>query len=126
VSGTVDPGADPRLRFDEPMLCECGGAGVVTDAADAGDGWWLVTWWVEHRPGCRGLTAPSRAFLMDAEAFAAGDVGLPGVASEEAPVRPAAGLLARCEAIAVTTGRSCRLPAALGGLCVTHYRMARP
>jgi hypothetical protein len=82
VSGTVDPGADPRLRFDEPMRCICGGTGTVTDASDAGAGWWLVTWYTEHAAGCGGLAAPERAYLVDAEAFAAGDVALPGLEAE--------------------------------------------
>ena len=96
VSGAVDPGADPRLRFDEPMRCECGGAGTVVDAADAGGGWWLVTWLTEHRPGCVGLTAPERAYLVDAEGMSGGDYALPGLAAERVRRRqpPAP---ARCE-----------------------------
>jgi hypothetical protein len=80
VSGTQDRGADPRLRFDTAgMICECSGAGVVTDAADMGGGWWVVTWLTAHAPGCAGLAAPERAYLVDADAFAAGDLTLPGL-----------------------------------------------
>ncbi len=69
-----------RLRFDTAgMFCECGGSGVTVDAADMGGGWWLVTWLTEHLPGCPGLAAPERAYLIDAAAFAAGDIDLPGV-----------------------------------------------
>jgi hypothetical protein len=87
VSETLDPGADPRLRFDEPMRCECGGTGTVSDAGDVGGGWWLVAWQTEHRPGCEGRRAPVRAYLVDAEAMAAGDYRLPGMAAEEARIR---------------------------------------
>jgi hypothetical protein len=80
VSGPLDPGADPRLRFDTAdMICLCGGHGTVTDAADAGGGWWLVTWLTELAPGCAGRVAPERAYLIDAAAFAAGDIDLPGL-----------------------------------------------
>ena len=80
MSGATDPGADPRLRFDtRDMWCVCGGTGVPVDAADVGGGYWLVTWLTEHRPSCTGLAAPERAYLIDAEAFAAGDIDLPGV-----------------------------------------------
>lgn len=80
MSGSVNPGADPRLRFDTAdMICQCGGAGVVTDAADMGGGWWVVTWLTEHAPGCGGLAGPERAYLIDEQAFAAGDLTLPGL-----------------------------------------------
>jgi hypothetical protein len=89
VSETVDPGADPRLRFDDPMQCVCGGTGTVTDAADTRAGWWLVSWLTEHRPGCPGLTVPERAYLVDADAMAAGDVALPGLgAAPSGAARP--------------------------------------
>jgi hypothetical protein len=65
------------------MRCECGGTGTVTDAGDAGAGWWLVSWLTVHRPGCPGLAAPERAYLVDAEAMAAGDYRLPGLDAEE-------------------------------------------
>jgi len=122
MSGTMDPGADPRLRFDEPVRCVCGGLGAVTDAADAGDGWWLATWQTQHRPGCEGLAAPERAYLVDAEAMARGDYLLPGVAAEEEapPVPP--GHLPRCRATASTTGQQCRNRAGPGGLCPPHRR----
>lgn len=69
-----------RLLFDTAgMFCECGGAGVVTDAADMGGGWWAVTWQTEHRRGCAGRRASARAYLIDADAFAAGDIDLPGL-----------------------------------------------
>ena len=73
---------DVRLRFDTTagMYCGwCGGVGVVVDAADMGGGWWTVTWLTQHRPGCAGNNAPERAYLIDADAFAAGNIGLPGL-----------------------------------------------
>jgi hypothetical protein len=125
MSGTVDGGADPRLRFDEDMRCQCGGRGTVTDAGDAGDGWWLVSWWTEHRPGCPGVDLPDRAYLVDAEAFAAGDVSLPGLEAEEVRHR---GLAlppwppGRCAAWVLSAGRRCRNPALWNGLCGVHGR----
>jgi hypothetical protein len=103
------------------MRCQCGGTGVVVDAADAGGGWWLVTWRTEHVPGCAGVEAPERAFLIDAEAFAGGDIYLPGLVPEEARVLPP-WPPAQCAAWAVTTGRRCRLPALWNGLCGVHGR----
>jgi hypothetical protein len=80
VSGTVDGGADPRLRFDTAeMLCVCGGQGVVTDAVPLGGGLWLVEWTTEHVPGCAGNAVPVRAYLVNRAAWAAGDFTLPGV-----------------------------------------------
>jgi hypothetical protein len=80
VSGPLDRGDDVRLRFDTAgMFCLCGGAGVVTDAADMGGGWWTVTWLTRHRPGCPGRRVPERAYLIDEAAFAAGDIDLPGL-----------------------------------------------
>ncbi len=136
MSGTVDPGADPRLRFDEPTRCRCGGTGVATDAADAGDGWWLVTWRTEHRRGCPGVDVPERAFLISVAAADAGDYTLPGVEPEHLRRRrpmTAADLLARypppipehqCAAWAWTVGRRCRREAGPDGLCGTHRRQA--
>ena len=129
MSGTTGPGADPRLRFDVDMLCECGGLGTITDAAPAGDGWWLVSWWTEHEPGCPGRGLPERSWLIDAEAAEAGDWRLPGLEPEHLPDWPAPPEPwppARCAAWAPTTGERCRNPAWRDGLCGTHYRMARP
>jgi hypothetical protein len=131
VSGMVDPGADrgadPRLRFDDPMRCECGGTGTVTDAGEVGGGWWLVAWWTEHRPGCGGLEAPERAYLVASEAFARGDYRLPGLEADEVRLRRLPAPLpawppARCTAYAYTTGQRCRLPAGPDGLCGVHRR----
>ena len=76
--GPLEPDADPRLRFDE-QCCECGGLGVVTDAAHAGGSLWMVTWRTEHRRGCAGCRFPERSFLVNADALDAGDETLPGL-----------------------------------------------
>ena len=89
MSGTTDPGADPRLRFDAvDMFCACSGQGVPVNAADAGAGWWLVTWLTAHAPGCAGRAAPERAYLVNVAALARGDVDLPGVEADYRRRRP--------------------------------------
>jgi hypothetical protein len=80
VSAPREPDADPRTVWGDGMYCgECGGFGVIVDAAPAGGGLWVIQWRTEHGRGCAGRRWPDRVYLVDVAALAAGDFDLPGL-----------------------------------------------